>query len=65
MEDPSEAGPNYEQKRWEEDHMNRALIHYGAKDAKAKQKVSKFIYSCIVMLFNGVVCPFMKCILIE
>ena len=53
MEDPSEAGPNYEQKRWEEDHMNRALIHYGAKDAKARQKVSELIYSCIVMLSNG------------
>lgn len=35
-----EVGPNSEQKRWEEEHLHSALMHFGAKDAKSKQKVS-------------------------
>lgn len=40
VEDKTEKGPNYEQKRWEEEHLSAAVMHFGAKDAKAKRKVS-------------------------
>lgn len=36
VEDPTEAGPNSEQKRWEEEHLNAALMRFGARDAKQK-----------------------------
>ena len=39
VEDDFDAGPSSEQKRWEEDHLNAALLKFGAKDAKRKQKV--------------------------
>jgi len=35
VEDKSEAGPGFEQKRWEEEHLNAALLKFGAKDAKS------------------------------
>jgi hypothetical protein len=34
-----ELGPNYEQKQWEEDKLGQAKMHFGAKDAKSKNKV--------------------------
>ena len=34
-----ELGPNYEQKKWEEDKLGYAVMKFGAKDAKAKNKV--------------------------
>ena len=34
-----ELGPNYEQKQWEEDKLGQAKMRFGAKDAKAKNKV--------------------------
>ena len=34
-----EVGPNYEQKKWEEDKLGYAVMKFGAKDAKAKNKV--------------------------
>ncbi|XP_067933962.1 pre-mRNA-splicing factor ATP-dependent RNA helicase DHX16-like [Watersipora subatra] len=43
VEDPSEAGPNYEQKRWEEEHLSSAIMHFGAKDAKAKHKEYDYV----------------------
>ncbi|ESO01536.1 hypothetical protein HELRODRAFT_174494 [Helobdella robusta] len=38
VEDPNEKGLNFEHKRWEEEHLNAALISFGAKDAKDKYK---------------------------
>lgn len=37
-----ELGPNYEQKKWEEDKLGYAVMKFGAKDAKDKNKVSDF-----------------------
>lgn len=34
-----ELGPNYEQKKWEEDKLGYAVMKFGAKDAKDKSKV--------------------------
>ncbi len=41
-----ERAPNYEQKRWEEEHLNAALLKFGAKDAKARKdkKEKKYEY---------------------
>lgn len=33
-----ELGPNYEQKKWEEDKLGYAVMKFGAKDAKDKNK---------------------------
>jgi pre-mRNA-splicing factor ATP-dependent RNA helicase DHX16 len=35
-EDIKEKGVNYEQKKWEEDQVNSAIMRFGAKDAKDK-----------------------------
>ncbi|KAK3088261.1 hypothetical protein FSP39_016720 [Pinctada imbricata] len=37
-EDPVEKGVNYEQKKWEEEHVGAAIMRFGAKDAKKKNK---------------------------
>lgn len=34
-----ELGPNYEQKKWEQDKLDYAVMKFGAKDAKQKSKV--------------------------
>lgn len=34
-----ELGPNYEQKKWEEDKLGYAVMKFGAKNAKDKSKV--------------------------
>ena len=34
--DEKEKAPNYEQKRWEEEHLQSATLKFGAKDAKKK-----------------------------
>lgn len=39
VEDTKEKGGNYEQKRWEEDHLSAAILHFGAKDSKERRKV--------------------------
>lgn len=36
--DEKEKGPNYEQKKWEEEQMGSAMMRFGAKDAKTKLK---------------------------
>ncbi|XP_050406181.1 pre-mRNA-splicing factor ATP-dependent RNA helicase DHX16 isoform X1 [Patella vulgata] len=41
VEDELERG-NYEQKRWEEDHLHAATLKFGAKDAKTKNKVKEY-----------------------
>lgn len=38
-----ELGPNYEQKKWEEDKLGYAVMKFGAKDAKDKNKVNAMI----------------------
>lgn len=38
VDDPTEKGPNHEQKRWEEEHLHAAMMRFGAKDAKEKNK---------------------------
>jgi hypothetical protein len=40
VEDKTEAGPGFEQKRWEEEHLSAALLKFGARDAKVKNSVS-------------------------
>ena len=35
----AETGPKYEQRLWEEEHLNAALLKFGAQDAKLKNKV--------------------------
>ena len=39
VEDKSESGPNFEQRRWEEEHLHAALLKFGARDAKSASKV--------------------------
>lgn len=34
-----EKGPNYEQKKWEEDKLGYAQMKFGARDAKERNKV--------------------------
>ena len=43
VEDKSESGPGFEQRRWEEEHLNAALLKFGAKDAKQKSSVSRSV----------------------
>ena len=44
VEEASEKGVNVEQKRWEEEHLNAALLKFGAKDAKTKKKDKEYDY---------------------
>lgn len=38
VEAPDEKLPNYEQRRWEEEHLHSARFSFGAKDAKVSEK---------------------------
>jgi len=40
VEDKTEVGPNFEQRRWEEEHLNAALLKFGARDARSAAEVS-------------------------
>ncbi|XP_074655901.1 pre-mRNA-splicing factor ATP-dependent RNA helicase DHX16-like isoform X2 [Tubulanus polymorphus] len=42
IEDESEKGPNYEQKKWEDEHLNKAVMKFGARDAKEKNKKKEY-----------------------
>ena len=42
-EDETKKGPDYEQKRWEEEHVGAALMRFGAKDAKDKAREKKSV----------------------
>lgn len=46
VEDETERLPNYEQKKWEEEHLHSAQFKFGAKDAKARhaKKEKKYEY---------------------
>ena len=39
VEDAKEKGTNYEQKKWEEEHLHAAILKFGARDAKDKKMV--------------------------
>nr|XP_022327385.1 putative pre-mRNA-splicing factor ATP-dependent RNA helicase DHX16 [Crassostrea virginica] len=41
-EDLTEKGPNHEQKRWEEEHVGAAIMKFGARDAKARNKQKEY-----------------------
>ncbi|GAB6023367.1 Putative pre-mRNA-splicing factor ATP-dependent RNA helicase dhx16 [Chamberlinius hualienensis] len=42
--DEKEQGPNYEQKKWEEEQMSLAVMRFGAKDAKSRKKSKDYDY---------------------
>ena len=46
--DERERAPNYEQKRWEEEHLHAALLKFGAKDAKARKAKKEKAYDYIL-----------------
>ena len=46
VEEAGEKGPNAEQRKWEEEHLNAALLKFGAKDAKTKKKVK----NCVLLM---------------
>ncbi|XP_076455055.1 pre-mRNA-splicing factor ATP-dependent RNA helicase DHX16-like [Babylonia areolata] len=48
MEDATERGPNYEQRRWEEEHFHAGTLRFGAKDAGEKSKKSAKTYEVIM-----------------
>ena len=48
MEDLSEKGPNYEQAKWEEEHLHDALWEFGARDAKKKHKKKQDNYEYVL-----------------
>ena len=48
MEDTTEKGPNFEQLKWEEEHMNAALLQFGAKDAKKKHQKKEEAYEYVM-----------------
>ena len=43
-EDIKEKGPNFEQKKWEEERANAAIMSFGSKDAKEKHKEKNYEY---------------------
>jgi pre-mRNA-splicing factor ATP-dependent RNA helicase DHX16 len=43
-EDLKEKGPNADIKRWEEDHLNAAIMKFGAKDAEKYSKEKNYDY---------------------
>jgi pre-mRNA-splicing factor ATP-dependent RNA helicase DHX16 len=46
--DELEKQPNYEQKRWEEEHLHSAILKFGAKDAKQRHKQKEKQYEYIL-----------------
>ena len=44
VEDVAEKGPNFEQRNWEEQHLNAAILKFGAKDAKERSNVQEYDY---------------------
>ncbi len=46
--DELEKQPNYEQKRWEEEHLHSAQFKFGAKDAKARHAKKEKEYEYIL-----------------
>ena len=46
INDVQSAG--YEQKKWEEEHLQQAMLKFGAKDAKAKHKEKEKQYDYIL-----------------
>ncbi|GAB1600938.1 pre-mRNA-splicing factor ATP-dependent RNA helicase DHX16 [Argonauta hians] len=48
VEEPNEKGPNAEQRRWEEEHLNAAVMKFGARDARDKYKEKVKDYDLIM-----------------
>jgi hypothetical protein len=48
MEDATEKGPNYEQRRWEDEHFSAGLMRFGARDAREKRKEKEKTYDVIM-----------------
>ena len=48
VEDATERGPNYEQKRWEEEHFHAGTLRFGARDASEKSKKAAKTYDVIM-----------------
>lgn len=46
--DDKEKGPNYEQRKWEEEQMVSAQMRFGARDAKAKYREKEKLYEYIL-----------------
>uniref|UniRef100_T1J1A2 RNA helicase n=1 Tax=Strigamia maritima TaxID=126957 RepID=T1J1A2_STRMM len=46
--DDKEMGPNYEQRKWEEEQMGSAIMRFGARDAKAKYREKAKDYEIIL-----------------
>ena len=44
LEDPVEKRQSYEQKKWEEEHLNADLLKCGVIDAKSKKKDDDYDY---------------------
>ena len=50
VEEELGKGTNFEQKNWEEDHLNKAIMKFGAKDAKQSgESVSRNITNVILL----------------
>lgn len=48
VEDTTERGANYEQRRWEEEHLHAATLKFGARDAREKSEKSTKKYDMIM-----------------
>merc|ERR1719376_2056498 len=46
--DAKEQAPNYEQKKWEEEHMSAATLKFGAKDAKRRHAQKEKQYDILL-----------------
>ena len=46
--DEKEHAPNYEQKKWEEEHMSSATLHFGAKDARQRHAKKEKQYDILL-----------------
>lgn len=46
--DEKEKGPNYEQRKWEEEQMVSATMRFGARDAKAKHRSKEKAYDLLL-----------------
>ena len=46
--DEKDKAPNYEQKRWEEEHLHSAQFNFGAKDAKVRHAMKEKQYDLLL-----------------
>ncbi|XP_070177312.1 pre-mRNA-splicing factor ATP-dependent RNA helicase DHX16-like isoform X2 [Littorina saxatilis] len=48
VEDAKEIGPNFEQRRWEDEHFHAGTLRFGARDAREKSKKAAKTYDVIM-----------------